>query len=82
MGELVTMPTTVAARCDATIAAEVQRRAYRDLLAAIVDDPRRVARLDDLYARSGGVTTADLSRSKDGHDGTPSPEPYLRPRST
>lgn len=53
---------------------------YRNLIAAIVVDPRRVARLDDLYARSGGVMTADLSRRKDS--GAATPALYLRPRST
>lgn len=54
--------------------------AYRNLIAAIVVDPRRVARLDDLYSRSGGVTVAPSPDAKD--DGAATPELYLRPRST
>ena len=56
--------------------------AYRNLIAAIVTDPRRVARLDDIHARSGGVEAADLSRRKGDHDGALAPESHLRPRST
>lgn len=55
--------------------------AARNLLAAIVQDPRRVARLDDLYARSGGVDAAALSRRSELM--TPATdEATLRPRST
>ena len=54
--------------------------AYRNLIAAIVTDPRRVARLDDIHARSGGVDAAALSRRSELM--TPATdEATLRPRS-
>ena len=55
--------------------------AYRDLIAAIVRDPARVARLDAIYG-CGGVPVADLPDAKGPKDGATAPEGHLRRRTT
>lgn len=55
------IPAPFAACCELTRAADQRHRGYRNLIAAIVDDPRRVARLYDLYAEA---TTQDAELAR------------------